>query len=108
MSLIAFQHVSKHAEGTLTQCRYQWDKRATNEKRIGKRKIRTYFFLIFWSQFLYFGDITSIFREKTPNAMQYRLKILFKSFLYQTSHLVRLEFAETKCAEFGTVAKLGL
>ena len=40
--------------------------------------------------------------------MQYRLKILFKSFLYHTSQLVRLEFAETKCAEFGTVAKLGL
>ena len=40
--------------------------------------------------------------------MQYRLNILFKSFLYHTSQLVRLEFAETKCAEFGTVAKLGL
>ena len=38
--------------------------------------------------------------------MQYRLKILFKSFL-PYNQLVRLEFAETKCAEFVTVAKLG-
>ena len=50
----------------------------------------------------------SIFREKAPNAMQYRRKILFKSFFLPYNELVRLEFAETKCAKFGTVAKFKL
>ena len=84
VSLIAFQHVSKEAGAALTHCWYQWDKRGPQTKT-GKRKICTEcFFLIFWSHFLDFGDIMSIFREKAPNAMQYRLKILFKSFLYHT------------------------
>ena len=42
------------------------------------------FFLNFLSHFLDFGDITSIFREMAPNAIQYCLKILFKSLLYHT------------------------
>ena len=31
------------------------------------------FFFIFLSHFLDFGDITSIFREKAPNAMRYAM-----------------------------------
>ena len=48
----------------------------------------------------------SIFCEKAPNVIQYRLKILFKSLPY--NQLLRLEFAETKCAKFSIVAKLRL
>ena len=73
VSLLAFQHVSKHTGAALTQCWYQWDKRGTNENwENGKSAL--IFLLIFSSHFLDFGDITSIFREKAPNAMQYRLK----------------------------------
>ena len=42
------------------------------------------FLLIFSPHFLDFGDITSIFREKAPNAMQYCLKLLIKGLLYHT------------------------
>ena len=83
VSLLAFQHVSKNSEAALTQCWHQWVKRARNEKwENGKSTI--IFSLNFLSHFLDFGDITSIFREKAPNAMQYCLKILFKSLLYLT------------------------
>ena len=82
VSLLAFQHVSKYAGAALTQCWYQWDKRATNENwENGKSAL---IFLVFSSHFLDFGDITSIFREKAPNAVQYRLKILLKGLLYHT------------------------
>ena len=50
----------------------------------------------------------SIFREKAPNAMQYRLKNPIQEFSLAYNQLVHLEFAETKCAKFGTVAKLRL
>ena len=64
VSLIAFQHVSTHATVTLTQSWYQWDKRATNENwKNGKSALN------FWSHFLDFGDITSIFCEMACNAM---------------------------------------
>ena len=56
VSLIAFQHVSKHARVSLTQSWYQWEKRARNENRKnGKSALN--FFLIFWSHFHDFGDI---------------------------------------------------
>ena len=81
--LIAFQHVSKHAGAALTQCWYQWDKRGINENwENGKSAL--IFLLIFSRYFLGFGDITSIFREKAPNAMQYCLKLLLKGLLYHT------------------------
>ena len=83
VSLLAFQHVSKHAGDALTQCSYQWDKRGTNENwENGKSAL--IFLLIFSRHFLGFGDITSIFREKAPNAMQYCLKLLLKGLLYHT------------------------
>ena len=54
------------------------------ETKNGKMENLQLFFLNFLSHFLDFGDITSIFREKALNAMQYCLKILFKSLLYHT------------------------
>ena len=83
VSLLAFQHVSKHAGDALTQCWYQWDKRGTNENW-ENGKYALIFLLIFLRHFLGFWDITSIFREKAPNAMQYCLKLLLKGLLYHT------------------------
>ena len=83
VSLLAFQHVSKHAGAALTQCWYQWDKRGTSENwENGKSAL--IFLLIFSPHFLDFGDITSIFREKAPNAMQFCPKPLIKGLLYHT------------------------
>ena len=51
VSLLAFQHVSKHAGAALTACWYQWDKRGTNENwENGKFALifLLIFRLIFW------------------------------------------------------------
>ena len=66
--------------------------------------------MIFWTHFLDFGDIMSIFRGKAPNVMQYAIpsENPIQQFSLPYNQLVRLEFAETKCAEFVTAAKLGL
>ena len=102
--LTAFQQVSKHARAALTQCWYQWDKRATNEN--WKNWKSALIFLIFWCQFLDFGDVVNIpWKGAECYAMS---ENLIQEFSLPYNQLVCLEFAETKCAEFVTVAKLGL
>ena len=63
VSLTAFQHVAKDARATLTQScppsGIKWP-----HKKTGKTQILRSIFLIFWSNFLDFGDIMSILREK--------------------------------------------
>ena len=51
VSLLAFQHVSKHSEVALTQCGHQWVKRARNQKwENGKSAVIFFwiFCLVFW------------------------------------------------------------
>ena len=55
-----------------------------SETKTRKMENLQLFFLNFLSHFEDFGDITSIFREKAPNGMQYCLEILFKSLFYHT------------------------
>ena len=52
VSVIAFQHVLKHTGPALTQCWYQWDKRATNKNwKNGKSALNFFHFFgpNFWS-----------------------------------------------------------
>ena len=49
------------------------------------------FFLNFLSHFLDFGDITSIFREKAPNAMQSLSENLIQEFALPYGGQVPLE-----------------
>ena len=77
VSLLAFQHVSKHSNVDTSGLK------GPETKNVKMENLQL-FFLNFLSHFRDFGDITSIFREKAPNALQYCLKILFKSLLYHT------------------------
>ena len=69
-----------------------------------EEKLRS-IFLIFWSYFLDLEDIMSIFRENVRNAMQYRLKILFKVFL-PYNQLLRLEVCRNLMCRIRTIGQV--